>query len=91
MPALTADRWCLDGVLTVGAMAEWHGRLAERTATANELELDLAGVTAADVFGLQLLVSARRSATEGGRVLRISNLSPAIQAAAASAGFPLNF
>lgn len=84
------DRWCINGALTIGTVAEWYSRFAERAAAAQELELDLTGVTAADVFGLQLLCSVKRSATEGGRKLKVTAVPPVILDAATSTGFALN-
>jgi len=89
-PALSADRWSIDGALTIGTIADWYGRFAERTVAAKDFELDLAGVTAVDVFGLQLLHAVRRSALEGGHTLRLTAIPPLVQAMATSIGFPLN-
>jgi anti-anti-sigma regulatory factor len=89
-PTLAVDRWCIDGALTIGTIADWYGRFSERAAAATDLELDLTGVTAVDVFGLQFLHSARRGALEGGRNLRLTAIPPLVQAMAASVGFSLN-
>ena len=87
---LAVDRWCIDGALTIGTIADWYGRFAERAATATDLELDLTGVTEIDVFGLQLLHSVRRSALEGGRNFRLTAIPPLVQSMAATVGFSLN-
>lgn len=55
--------WRLEGPLVIATVADWHRRIRDQLASAHALTLDLAGLTAIDVFGLQLLWSARRSTT----------------------------
>jgi anti-anti-sigma regulatory factor len=55
--------WRIEGPLVIATVADWHRRLREQLAATPSLTLDLSGLTAIDVFGLQLLWSARRSAT----------------------------
>lgn len=45
----------------IATVADWHRRFREHLAATPALTLDLSGLTAIDVFGLQLLWSARRS------------------------------
>lgn len=90
-PLSASDRWCIEGALTIGTIADWHSRFAGRAVTATELELDLSGVTAADIFGLQLIYSMRRSAIDAGRTFKVTAIPPAIQAAATSSGIALTF
>jgi anti-anti-sigma factor len=51
-----------------------------------DLQLDASGVTKVDVSGLQLLVSAARSAGDAGAVLRLVRTSDALLAAFRRAG-----
>ena len=50
------------------------------------MELDLSAVTACDLTGVQLLVSAQQSATAAGRKIFIGACSPAILGACAGLG-----
>jgi hypothetical protein len=57
--------------------------------TQDRLEIDCAGVTEADLSGLQTLLSAGRSARRGGKpVLLRGAPSPALRDAVLRAGFP---
>ena len=71
----------IEGELTIYRAAElaaaMKAALAEVPAGA-ALELDLAEVTEMDSAGVQLLLAARRSADESGRVLRLAGTSPAV-------------
>lgn len=72
----------IDGELTIYRAAELAAALKAALAGVPEgdaLEIELAGVTEMDCAGVQLLMSARRSAVEGGRALRLRGHSPAAQ------------
>lgn len=71
----------IEGELTIYRAAELAGALKASLAqvpAGGQFELDLSGVTEMDSAGVQLLISARRSADETGRVLRLAGRSPAV-------------
>jgi anti-anti-sigma factor len=62
--------------MTVYTCSDLKARLlAEMTDHQNATELDLSGVVEIDTAGLQLLLIARRHATDNGRELKVSNPS----------------
>jgi anti-sigma B factor antagonist len=71
----------IEGELTIYRAAElaeaMKASLAQVPAGA-AFELDLSGVTEMDCAGVQLLIAARRSTDESGRVLRVVHCSPAV-------------
>ena len=68
-------RLCVEGELTIYAAAALKAALLDALAAASELEVDLIGVTEADTAGIQLLLAAKRAATEAGVALRLVNHS----------------
>lgn len=77
----TATCLRIEGELTIYRAAELAGAMKATLAqvpAGGEFELDLSGVTEMDCAGVQLLISARRSAHESGRVLRVAGRSPAV-------------
>jgi anti-anti-sigma factor len=66
----------VQGEMTVYTCSDLKARLlAEMTDHQNATELDLSGVVEIDTAGLQLLLIARRHATDNGRELKVSNPS----------------
>jgi anti-anti-sigma factor len=68
----------IEGELTLQRACELKESLLARLAKAPVLEVDLAGVTAIDSAGLQLLLMARREARASGRDVRLVSPSPAV-------------
>ena len=71
----------IEGELTIYRAAELAAAMKAALAgvpAGAALELDLAEVTEMDSAGVQLLLAARRSADESGRVLRLAGTSPAV-------------
>jgi anti-sigma B factor antagonist len=88
-PEPPAAAWRLDGVLTIYAAAEAHAALCAAlagTPADQPLVLDASRLDEVDSAGVQLLMSAARSLRERGTPLRLENLAPALQAAAAALG-----
>jgi anti-anti-sigma regulatory factor len=85
-PAASATLWRIEGQLIISTVSDWHRQLAERIASVPALALDLGGVTAFDIFGLQLLLAAHRSASAQGRTLTLAVVPPIFDEACASAG-----
>ncbi|HEY8977465.1 MAG TPA: STAS domain-containing protein [Burkholderiaceae bacterium] len=78
---MTSSSFRIDGELTIYRAAELA--VAMKTALAGvaeggALELDLSEVAEMDCAGVQLLLAARRSATESGRSLRLAGRSAAV-------------
>jgi anti-sigma B factor antagonist len=68
----------LEGELTVYRAVELRMTLQAALAEAGDLELDLARVTELDSAGVQLLLSAKKTAVASQRRLRLMNHSPAV-------------
>jgi anti-sigma B factor antagonist len=71
----------IEGELTIYRAAELAEALKASLAqvpAGGALEIDLSGVTEMDCAGVQLLIAARRSTDESGRVLRLAGSSPAV-------------
>lgn len=68
----------IEGELTLQRACEMKESLLARLAKALVLEVDLAGVTAIDSAGLQLLLMVRREARASGRDVRLVSPSPAV-------------
>jgi anti-sigma B factor antagonist len=68
----------LDGELTIYRAAELRVALQAALAPAGDLELDLSGVTELDSAGVQLLLSAKKTAAATQRRLRLVNHSAAV-------------
>ncbi len=77
----TSSSLRIEGELTIYRAAElaaaMKASLAQVPAGA-AFEIDLSGVTEMDSAGVQLLLAARRSASESGRTLRVAGDSPAV-------------
>jgi anti-sigma B factor antagonist len=72
-------RVLVDGEMTVYTCGDLKVRLLRQLSEhADAAELDLSGVTEIDTAGLQLLLTAQRHATDGGRQLRVSNPSRSV-------------
>ncbi len=76
----------LEGALTVNYAEEQRIRLLAALEAAPTLVVDLVAVTAADVFGLQLLVAGQRSARSRGKILEVIHASDAVRAACEATG-----
>ena len=65
--------------LTIYQAQALKDELLSALATADRLELDLAGVAEIDTAGLQLLILAKREAARRDKALAITAHSPAVQ------------
>ena len=66
----------VDGEMTIYTCAELKPRLLEELAAhPDAIQLDLSRVVELDTAGLQLLLTARRYATDAGRELSVTNPS----------------
>lgn len=65
------------GSMTIYDAAAYKKALLDALATANEMEIDLVGVTEMDTAGVQLLVLAKREALKFGKALRLAAHSQA--------------
>jgi anti-anti-sigma factor len=77
----TTTALCLEGELTIYRAAELRATLQAALAglpAGSELELDLAAVTAIDSAGVQLLISAGKTARAGQCELRLAGHSVAV-------------
>ena len=83
-PAVT--RVSPGATLTIYSVAEFAAACRAQLARSSVLEIDLGGVTACDTLGVQLLLSARRTALARGKVVRFVAVSPAVAKAAAAVG-----
>lgn len=74
------DARCLrfEGELTIYAAAAVKTALLEALTDAIEVELDLAGITAIDTAGMQLLIAAKREADAAATPLRLVDHSAAV-------------
>ncbi len=71
----------IEGELTIYRAAELAEAMKASLAqvpAGGAFEVDLSGVTEMDSSGVQLLLAARRSTGESGRVLRVAGSSPAV-------------
>ena len=82
--------WKLEGALTLYTFENLHPQMVDRLSRRTGQEWDLAQVDSCDCAGLQLLCSARKSATASEISLRIVNPSPAIVSAAEGLGLDLS-
>lgn len=81
-------RLSLEGELTVSNAAVLRERFLEALAQSEQVEIDLDGVSAVDLAGLQLLCSAHRTAVAQGKALTLKDGQvPALQQARAMSGF----
>ncbi len=84
--AVAADTLTVDGALTVAAVEAWRVRFADALARGAGLTVDVSGATEIDVFGVQLLWAARRSAREQGRAFGVIDGGGTLRRACAAAG-----
>ncbi|MGZ5052973.1 MAG: STAS domain-containing protein, partial [Methylobacter sp.] len=75
---LPGGRFVIEGELSIYTVQDLKDQLLAELTTADELELDLAGVGEFDGAGLQLLVAVKREAAAAGKALRIGGHSPAV-------------
>ncbi len=68
----------IEGELSIYTAAGLKPQLSNLLLQHRELELDLYAVNEIDSAGLQLLIATKREATVSGRVLRLTNHSPAV-------------
>ena len=79
----------LEGALHISTADELRNVLAEVLARAPELALDLSEVDACDTAALQLLCSARRSAAQLNKQLRLTAISDTVAEAGVALGLSL--
>lgn len=84
--AVASDTVILDGALTVAAAESWRVRFTETLARGAGLTVDVSTADEIDVFGVQLLWAARRSAREQGRAFGVIDGRGALRRACAAAG-----
>ena len=78
---MTSSLLRIDGELTIYRAAELAAALRTALAAVAEggaLDLDLSEVAEMDSAGVQLLMAARRSTDDSGRVLRLAGSPPAV-------------
>ncbi len=85
-PPAPGETVAVDGALTVAVVEAWRARLAAALARGPGLTVDVSAADEIDVFGVQLLWAARRSAREQGRSFRVIDATGALRRACASAG-----
>lgn len=78
MSAQVIHNLSLDGEINIYRAAELKTEVLDALRRAPVLEIDLAGVTELDTAGLQVLMLAKRTATEEQRELHLLNHSPAV-------------
>ena len=78
----------LAGALDIYAADRLHEALQERFGAGGELVIDLGGIESCDTAGLQLLLSARRTATAGARSLRFDSTPAAVRSCGQRLGLP---
>lgn len=84
-------RLCFDGELTVHNAAAIREGILQALGQSEEVEIDLEGVTAVDLAGLQLLCSAHRTAEAEGKTLLLESRSKSIlREVRRASGFVLN-
>jgi len=79
--SITSTSLRIEGELTIYRAAELAAAMKASLAqvpAGGALEIDLSGVTEMDCAGVQLLIAARRSTDESGRVLRLAGSPPAV-------------
>lgn len=76
------------GELDLYTVERARDALLEPFALTSALELDLRAVTACDLAGLQLLISAHRSAIAAGKPFSLTQPVPVLAVAAAQLGLP---
>ncbi len=79
----------LAGSLRIGDLDAWRSAIESHMAATPNLEIDLSGVADADTFGIQLLLSAERTAAAAGGSLRLRHIPAAVARAAAAVGLDI--
>ncbi|WP_454834175.1 STAS domain-containing protein [Pseudomonas lini] len=69
------QRIAIEGELSIYTAAEWKRRLDDLIGQGGNLELDLGAVQELDTAGLQLLIMAKKEATDRNQQLLLSNHS----------------
>lgn len=72
------QRIAIEGELSIYTAAEWKRRLDDLIGQDADFELDLEAVQELDTAGLQLLIMAKKEMVTRGRLLKLSNHSPAV-------------
>ena len=75
-----AARISLDGELTIYSVAEIKAGLAEAMNSADQIEIDLSGITEIDTAGLQLLILLKKEAQRAGKTVSIVAHSQSVRA-----------
>jgi len=84
-------RLSLEGELTVSNAVALRERFLKALGQSDQVEIDLAGVSAVDLAGLQLLCAAHRTAAAQGKTLTLKDGQvPALQQARTMSGFVFN-
>lgn len=83
------ETWKLEGALTLYTFENLRPQMLDRLSRRTGQAWDLAQVDSCDCAGLQLLCSARKSATTSEISLQIVNPSPAVVSAAEGLGLDL--
>ncbi len=78
----------VEGALVVSGIEACRARMSAHFAGAPEVSIDLGGATDFDLFGLQLICAARRSAEAAGKPFGLRNVPEAFLRACALAGLP---
>lgn len=78
----------IEGPLVISTAADWHRRMREIAGSPSPVAIDLSGVTAVDVFGLQLLLSAVRTSASRGQRIELAGAPQAFHDACVCAGIP---
>ncbi len=78
----------LEGALDIYAAEKLRETLQGCTETAGLIVLDLGGVESCDTTGVQLLLSAHRTAAEAGNTLRFEAIPAAVGHCCARLGLP---
>lgn len=76
----------IDGPLTIAVADAWRTRLVTALAGGTGLAVDVSAATEIDVFGIQLLLAARRSAIGQGRMFRVTDDGESLGRVCASTG-----
>lgn len=83
-----------DGALKLSGALDIYGAdvlretLRTRLGALGEIVIDLSQIESCDTTGIQLLLSARRQATETGRILHFRHASVAVQSCSQRLGLP---
>lgn len=76
--SIANQRLAIEGELNIYTAAEWKKRLQDLVGQGGNLELDLGAVQELDTAGLQLLIMAKKEASDRNQQLLLSNHSQAV-------------